>query len=303
TFSNVARSAGVSQTDWSWAPLLADLDNDGLRDIYITNGLRKDVLNLDFINFTSSEFTQHTQSDGTLPREYFMQLLEAMPSHRLQNAAYKNLGSFQFEEKNQHWGLDQVSFSNGAAFADLDLDGDLDLVVNNLDHNAFVLQNHATETSNNWLRIKLNGPKENPFGIGAKVFVETATENQFQQLFTSRGFQSSVEPILHFGLDTENTVNVRIEWSDGKVSLLNDINTNQVLTVEHSDAIDSPTPSASQADQLFQEQNLSSSLADFLRQNDKSFESFNKEFLLPHELSGEGPAVASADLNNDGLID
>jgi hypothetical protein len=303
TFSNVARLAGVSQTDWSWAPLLADLDNDGLRDMYVTNGLRKDVLNLDFINTTSSEFTKYAKPDGTLPKEYFIKLLQAMPSEKIPNVVFKNLGRFQFEDQSSNWGLDQASFSNGASYADLDLDGDLDLVVNNLDENAFIFKNNAQEQKKNWLRIQLNGPKDNPFGIGTKVYIKTKTQNQFQQLFTSRGFQSSVEPILHFGLGQDTQADIQVNWPDGKVNALENVNTNQNLTIAYSEASEPVLKEIANQETIFQELQLSSKTNNFLQQKDKPYNSFNREFLLPHELSNEGPAAAQTDLNNDGLTD
>lgn len=303
TFSNISRLAGVSQTDWSWAPLLADLDNDGLKDIYITNGLRKDVLNLDFINITGAEFTKYAKPDGTLPKEYFLKLLEVMPSEKIQNPVYQNLGQFQFKEQSKNWGLQGVSFSNGASYADLDLDGDLDLVVNNMDETAFVFQNNAQATDKNWIRLALKGPKTNPFGIGTKVRVKTASQNQFQQFFTSRGFLSSVEPILHFGLDAGSQVDIQIKWPDGKVSDLPGVDPNQLLSINYSDAVEVELKEPNRPKTLFKEVPLSSNQSQFLQQNEKKYQSFKNEFLLPHELSNEGPTVAQIDLNGDGLSD
>ncbi|MEM6378724.1 MAG: VCBS repeat-containing protein, partial [Bacteroidota bacterium] len=303
TFSNISRLAGVSQTDWSWAPLLADLDNDGLKDIYITNGLRKDVLNLDFINITSADFTKYAKPDGSLPREYFIKLLEAMPSEKVQNPVYQNLGQFQFKEQSKNWGLQGTSFSNGASYADLDLDGDLDLVVNNIDETAFVFQNNAQTSDKNWIRLQLNGPKTNPFGIGAKVSVKTTSQNQFQQLFTSRGFQSSVEPIVHFGLDTDSQVDIEVKWPDGKVSTILQTTPNQKLSVNYSEAIEPSAKETTNQAPLFKEVALTANLSQFLQSGDKKYESFRNEFLLPHELSNEGPAAAQTDLNGDGLSD
>ena len=303
TFSNVSRLAGVSQTDWSWAPLLADLDNDGLKDIYITNGLRKDVLNLDFINITGAELTKYAKPDGTLPKEYFLKLLEIMPSEKIQNPVYQNLGQFQFKEQSENWGLQGASFSNGASYADLDLDGDLDLVVNNMDEAAFVFQNNASATDKNWIRLKLNGPKTNPFGIGAKVTVKSVSQEQFQQLFTSRGFQSSVEPILHFGLDADTQIDIEVRWPDGKVSTVSKVTPNQKLNINYADAVAAEPKEKDNSIPIFQEVTLTPNQGQFLQREERKFESFKNEFLLPHELSNEGPAVAQTDLNGDGLSD
>ena len=302
TFSNHAQLAGIGQTDWSWAPLVADLDNDGWKDIYITNGLRKDVLNLDFINNTSPQYARKVGANGQLSEDQFKALLSEMPSEKVANFAFRNLGALQFQEVTTDWQLDTPSFSNGGAYADLDLDGDLDLIINNLDQAPFLFRNQtAGGTSNHFLRVQLKGPKENPYALGSKVYVRTSDNQQFQQLYPSRGFQSSVEPILHFGLGQAEQAELEIIWPDGQQSKLSAVSSNQVLTVDYQQQSKQSVPEQVSPTPLFANTTKSNALQHRHREN--AFDDFKQQFLLPHELSSFGPKLAIGDLNADGLTD
>lgn len=302
TFSNHAQMAGIAQTDWSWAPLVADLDNDGWKDIYITNGLRKDVLNLDFINNTSPRYAQKVGANGQLPEDQFKALLQEMPSEKISNFAFKNQGQLQFEDVTTDWQLDKPSFSNGGAYADLDLDGDLDLIISNLDQAPFLLRNQTTSgASNRFLRIHLKGPQENPYALGSKVYVRTGENQQFQQLFPSRGFQSSVEPILHFGLGQAKQAELEIIWPDGQQSKLTAVSSNQVLTVDYQQQSKQSVLEKDPSTPLFVNQTKTNALQHRHREN--AFDDFKQQFLLPHDLSSFGPKLAVGDVNADGLAD
>lgn len=302
TFSNHAQLAGIAQTDWSWAPVIADLDNDGWKDIYITNGLRKDVLNLDFINNTTPKYARNVGPDGQLPDDQFRALLNEMPSEKVANFALRNQGELQFADVTADWRLDMPSFSNGAAYADLDLDGDLDMVVNNLDEPSFLLRNdQASTTRNHYLRIKLAGPEKNRYALGTKVFVRTPAGEQFQQFFLSRGFQSSVEPVLHFGLGAAREADVEIRWPDGRYSRIESVLADQVLAVDYNTVSKTEVPAEPALEPLLVDVTGQSGLSHRHREN--RFEDFKREFLLPHKLSDLGPMMATGDVNGDGAVD
>lgn len=298
TFRNHAQLAGLAQTDWSWAPLIADLDNDGWKDIYITNGLRKDVLNLDFINNTSPRYARKVGPNGQLPDDQFRALLSEMPSDKVANFAFRNRGELQFTDVTADWRLDMPSFSNGGAYADLDQDGDLDMVINNLDAPPFLLRNdQASTTKNHYLRIKLSGPEQNSFALGAKVYVTTPAGEQFQQFFLTRGFQSSMEPVLHFGLGRNTEADVEVIWPDGQYSRLESVAADQVLVVDYATQSKSTAPAEPAPEKILADVTAESGLAHRHREN--RFDDFKREFLLPHKLSDLGPMLATGDVDGD----
>ncbi len=303
TFSNLAQLAGIARTDWSWAPLVADFDNDGLKDLYITNGLRKDVLNLDFINNTTARFARNVGADGRLPDQQFKALLDEIPVEAISNVAFRNQGRLQMQNTTQSWGLRKPSFSNGAAYGDLDNDGDLDLVVNNIDASPFLFKNNGENSSeNNYLRIKLTGTYDNLSALGSKVYVETAEAVQYQQYFLSRGYQSSMEPVLHFGLGKANSANLKIVWPDGQVTYLSKVEANQVISVNYSQAQKKPEAKPKRdLSTLFSDITDEIALDHWHREND--FDDFKREFLLPYRLSTLGPKLSVGDVNDDGLED
>ena len=229
-FSEVGMVAGVYQTDWSWAPLFVDVDNDGKRDLLITNGFPRDITDKDFANYRADV--------GSIAS--VRQLLDSIPIVKIPNYSYRNLGDLKFEDSGDSWGLNQPSFSNGAVLADLDLDGDLDYVVNNINDPAFVFENKLNEKKKApaYLRIKLKGPKQNPEGLGTKVWAKTPTgEFLFQEMQVVRGYMSSTESIIHFGLDSLSAVEeLHVIWPDGKEQKLSKVAANQVIEIAYQDA-------------------------------------------------------------------
>ncbi|MBC8770524.1 VCBS repeat-containing protein [Arenibacter sp. BSSL-BM3] len=292
-FGDVARMSGLSSTDWSWAPLFADFDNDGFKDVYITNGVRRDINNQDFFKVPKEEMDKLND----------LQLTKKLPFEKIRNFAFKNNADLSFKDIGQQWGIDYEGFSNGVAYADLDNDGDLDLVVNNLDDKSIIYENKASDRKlNNFLRVKMNGPKDNAFGLGCKIWLEDNGETQFQELTLTRGFQSSVEPILHFGLGKKNSIDkVRILWQDGKEQILEDVGANQLLAVDYNDA---------KTKDKFQKEGTKQSFEDITEQvqlkfkhEENPFNDFTYQVLLPHKTSEYGPALAVGDIDNNGLDD
>ena len=303
TFSDIGQLAGVARTDWSWSVLMADLDLDGDKDIYVTNGLAKDETSQDYIAFLANRETMvQATSSG---RVDFRRLIDAMSSTKLPNYAFHNRGDLTFSNESAAWGLDTLSFSNGAAYGDLDGDGALDLVVNNVNQEAFVYRNNArTLTQNRFLQVRLEGAGANRFAIGAKVTLWSGTRQFFQELEPTRGFQSSVDYILTFGVGQRDTLDsVKVEWPgrEGRVSLLTKVATNQRLTVRQSEAVVPRAPSPQSLTPLFTDVTDQVGLPYTHRENE--FVDFDREPLIPKLLSTEGPMVAVADVNGDGLDD
>src|SRR5437667_662436 len=303
TFSDIGQLAGVARTDWSWSVLMADLDLDGYKDIYVTNGLAKDETSQDYIAFLANRETMvQATSSG---RVDFRRLIDAMSSTRLPNYAFHNRGDLTFSNESAAWGLDTLSFSNGAAYGDLDGDGALDLVVNNVNQEAFVYRNNArTLTQNRFLQVRLEGAGANRFAIGAKVTLWSGTRQFFQELEPTRGFQSSVDYILTFGVGQRDTLDsVKVEWPgrEGRVSLLTKVATNQRLTLRQSESrAPSPEP-RTRGTPLFTDVSDNIRLPYVHRENE--FTDFDREPLIPKLLSTEGPMLAVADVNGDGLDD
>ena len=292
-FSDVAQLAGVSTTDWSWAPLAADFDNDGWQDLYITNGYRRDARDNDY-----TKKVEH----GTIPLNDFKTGLGFMPEEKLPNYMYHNQGDMTFTKVTQDWGLDQPTWSNGAAYADLDNDGDLDLIVCNLQDPVQLYENQAQQLQpRHWLRVRLQGEGQNTLGIGAKVqLLRGGQVWQSRELTLSRGYQSSVEPILHFGLgELASVEQLQVTWPGGKVSRLQNVQADQVLTVKAAEASPAPAPGAP-AKVYFAP--VQAGIEAF-RHSETPFDDYKTEILLPHKMSQLGPALAVGDLNGDGRQD
>ena len=302
-FSEVGELAGISNTDWSWSPLLADFDNDGLKDLYITNGYLRDVSNLDYLNYTVDSVMKR----GGLSLKNFATIddyLKLIPATPLQNYMFKNQDGLNFKNVSNDWGLVQKSYSNGSAWADLDQDGDLDLLVNQIQGNVLVYQNKtADKKSGNWLQIKLIGSAKNPAGTGARVRITYGGGLiQYQELTPTRGYFSSSEHLFHFGLGNANNVEkLEIQWpSDRKIQVLENVPANQRLVLNHSDARPEKWAEAPPPVPVFQAvKNLG---IDFRHQED-DFIDFNRERLLPHKFSDLGPRLAVGDVNGDQLQD
>lgn len=299
--SEIGMLAGISKTDWSWSPLFADIDNDGLRDLLITNGFPRDITDKDFGDFN---LTVHQYLNP-------YKILDSIPVAKVPNYAYKNLGDSTFEDVGELWGLNIPSFSNGAAFADLDNDGDLDYVVNNINDEAFLFKNNSNDfhAEQNFLSINLIGPKENPMGVGAKIVIRSDKDDfQLHEQYLTRGYMSSVDPKVHFGLGAKDSVqSVEILWPDGKFQKLNNVMANKPITLRHSNAkpivmdqIGFPLTSE-EDDRLFVE--ISKEIGINYVHNESDIVDYNLQRTLPHKLSQNGPAIVVGDINGDGIED
>ncbi|MDQ6843557.1 MAG: VCBS repeat-containing protein [Bacteroidota bacterium] len=296
TFSEIGQLAGISNTDWSWAPLFADYDNDGWKDLYVTNGYTRDYTNMDFLKYMNDFIS----AKGRLKREDVLQMLQQMPASNVVNYLFKNNGGFTFTDVSKQWGIDTASNSNGAAYADLDNDGDLDLIVNNVNLPAFIFRNDADRQSHNhYLKIKLKGAAKNTDGIGAKVFLYNKEKQQYLEQMPARGFQSTVSEILHFGLGKDASVDsLKIVWLSGKEQVLKSIKADQLLTLYEKDANEKyqiPHPAKPIFEEIKTPLNYHSTI--------NNINDFKRQPLMVNPLSFAGPCLAKGDVNGDGLED
>ncbi|MCF7569534.1 VCBS repeat-containing protein [Sabulilitoribacter arenilitoris] len=292
-FSEIAQISGLAKTDWSWTPLIADFDNDGLKDIFVSNGILKDMANQDFRTELSKRFKQKNKPS-------FKEITDLQPSTKIQNYAFKNEGNLNFSKNPENWGLKEKTQSNGAAYADFDNDGDLDLVINNINDTPLLYQNNDT---NNFIQIKLKGDDKNKFAIGSKIAVTANNIKQYQELYTSRGFISSVENIINFGVgDAANIDEILIEWPNQKITKLTNIKSNQIISVNQENAISSGVTNESLPKTLLQKDSpYKQGIA--YKHNENDFNDYKKQILLPHSQSTNGPFIDKSDVNGDGLED
>jgi hypothetical protein len=296
-FSDVSQMTGISSTDWSWSILVLDVDNDAKKDLFITNGTRRDINNRDFFNNIKKGIS--FASPKTLLEES-----QKIPSQAIPNYLFKNNGNLDFEDISSTSGIAQPSFSNGMAYGDLDNDGDLDIVINNIDQEAFVYENTSSENKNsNYLKIKLQGDQANLSGIGSRIKIVAKNSKQTLDQMPVRGFQSTVSNILHFGLGNNEVVDtLQITWPDGKVSLQTNVAVNQTLVINKKDVITKAINTTTQNKSIFQSIVNQEQILDFThKEND--FDDFSAQVLLPHKMSQFGPAMVVADFNKDGFDD
>ncbi|MDX2246002.1 MAG: VCBS repeat-containing protein [Bacteroidia bacterium] len=298
TFSEMGQLAGISNTDWSWAALFADYDNDGFQDLFITNGYKRDYTNMDFMAFAADEKIKSDQKNKAIALK---DLLSQMPPIEVPNYIYKNNGDLTFSKKTDEWGFEKVFLSNGAAYGDLDNDGDLDLVVNNVNAPASLYRNNLPKSdSSHFLRLKFIGNNANPFSIGTEVcvvFKEKETR-LCQTMMPVRGFQSSVEPLLFFGLGKNTAIEyLEIHWPTGESQYITSPPVDTLLEIAQlGGEIAQNTPERSF---LFSPQNP---LFEYVHL-ENAFVDFKTQPLIPHFLSTQGPKIARGDVNGDGKED
>lgn len=296
TFREIGKMAGIADTDWSWSLLSADFDLDGLNDIFVTNGVYRDVIDRD----KNNEILEILKANQRKPTdEDFLNFAQMLPQQKLHNYFFKNNGDFTFKDTSNSWVDSKPTFSNGAVYADLDNDGDLDIVVSNINDEATVLKNNAIdEEGNSYLKIKLTGPETNKLGVGAIVRVNFDDgAQQVRQLSNTKGFLSSVSNTLHFGIGDKTIINkLRVEWPDDKIQELSNVKTNQLLEVDYGLAVEK-SQAVGRSEKLFAKLNLKNA------HSDPYFNDYDLQILLPHKLSQTGPGIAKADVNGDGFED
>ncbi len=311
SFSEIGRFAGVAATDWSWGALITDLDNDGQKDIFVANGIFKDLTNEDYIQYISNEAFYKEVISG---KADFKRLIDLIPSNAISNYAFSNNGDLTFTDKAKQWGLDAPGFSNGAAYGDLDNDGDADLVVNNVNMPCFVYRNQseAQHPGNKFLQLTLEGEGRNRYGIGAKVTVYYNHTLSMQEQMPMRGFESTVDSRLLFGLGKTNTIDsVVVNWPGGKQTVLKDVQPNSRITIKQSEPAivnreSSIVNGQSDTSSNIVHQTFTASSNNYglsFQHKENAFVDFDRDRLIFQMLSTQGPRMAKGDINKDGLED
>ena len=300
TFSDIGYQTGIYATDWSWSALLADFDNDGFRDILLTNGYPKDITNMDFITYHNEASRFGTDE---LKRKKMNSLLKDLTGVNKPNFLFQNKGDFRFENVAERWGLSEIAFSNGAAYADFDNDGDLDLVVNNLNSKSFLYENqteHDANKSANSVRILFQGTKANPQGIGSKLWIYSGKDVHYAEQQLQRGYLSSVDPIMHVGLGAEISIDsIIVVWPDRRTQTILDIKVNTVVKVSHSKSNKLHQTPEKKPTLLVED----SSLPQVVQSESDYIDFKYAQRTLPHKFSQQGPCLTAGDINGDNLED
>ena len=298
TFSEIGRFSGVAASDWSWGALFFDMDNDGLKDLFIANGIYRDLTNQDYLQYISNK--EVVKSIVANNQVDYKRLIEIIPSEAVPNHSYKNLGKTKFENYTNS-GLNLSSFSNGAAYGDIDNDGDLDLVVSNVNMPVFVFENKLDKQENNYIKFELEGINKNKNAIGTKIYVNTENETYIQEIQPVRGFQSSVDVRPNFGVGSSKEVDLEILWPYGGKTLMKKVKVNQTIKLKESDAVYKENNYDDEKNQtlLFEKTEMKNAYI----HKENRFVDFDKERLTYHMCSTEGPKLAKGDINGDGLSD
>ena len=296
TFQEIGQLAGVSNTDWSWSSLFADFDNDGWKDLFVTNGYLRDYNNQDFLKYMDNYVRT---SGGKLKREDLLNMVKTMPSSNLTNYIFQNTGKLTFQNQTNSWGINQAANSSGAAYSDLDNDGDLDLIVNNINSPAFIFENQASQLKKaNYLNLKLTGSGTNSSALGAKVEVYTGGTIQVLEQNPYRGYQSSISTTLHFGLGTNSGIDsIQVTWPGGKKTTQYKVAVNQTLELSESDAVFAPSKKPTASESYLTE------IVELKTEEGREFNDYKRQPLLINPISGNGKAMVFADFTGDGKED
>ncbi|MDQ2657306.1 MAG: VCBS repeat-containing protein, partial [Bacteroidota bacterium] len=303
-FSEISQLSGIAQTDWSWAVLASDFTNSGNRDLLVTNGFRRDVFDGDTKQRLATYLRENKDKYRT-PQELFgkgfKEFIEVYKPVKVRNYLFRNDGKLRFDDVSSDWGFEDKSFSNGAAVADLDGDGDLDIIVNNLEEEAFIYEN-TSPFKNNYLKIKLQGPEKNTLGLGAKVTLYSENEIQYFENKIVRGYLSSCEPVVHFGVGQKLTIDsLKVQWNDGRENVLKEIKSNQLLVVDYSNAQQNNRKAPKKTNQF--NEVTKEIFVDPFTHKENVFNEFSEQVLLPHMFSRSGPFISVGDVNHDNEED